>query len=145
MPSISVIPPKLNNENPLPFVNAGMVRWRPIIQNEIQPPSRFKNGVANSQRCVRVSDLDVVGHDGHHHTFFEMLGNWSFNNTYGRKESCSMAWELLTKHYELSPNKLFVTYFGGCKELGLLPDLETKEIWSQIGICLIILHYHYHR
>ena len=55
-----------------------------------------------------------------------------------------MAWELLTKHYELSPNKLFVTYFGGCEELGLLPDLETKEIWSQIGISLITLHYHYH-
>ena len=52
VPSISVIPPKLNNENPLPFVNAGMVRWRPIIQNEIQPPARFKKGVANSQRSL---------------------------------------------------------------------------------------------
>lgn len=124
VPSGSVIPPTFRNSNTLPFVNAGMVRWRPIFMNEIQPPERFKNGIANSQKCIRVGgkacDLSQVGHDGSHHTFFEMLGNWAFNGSYGRERACGMAWELLTKVYQLPPDRLFVTYFGGCDKLGKL-------------------------
>ena len=136
VPSSSVIP-KYNNRNQLPFVNAGMIKWRPIFQNEIKPPPRFKNGIANSQKCIRVGgkscDLETVGHDGHHHTFFEMLGNWSFNDSYGRKRSCQMAYDLLTKVYEIPESKLFVTYFDGCGQLGLPPDEETRETWREIG------------
>ena len=114
-----------------------MIKWRPIFQNEIKPPPRFKNGIANSQKCIRVGgkscDLETVGHDGHHHTFFEMLGNWSFNDSYGRKRSCQMAYDLLTKVYEIPESKLFVTYFDGCGQLGLPPDEETRETWREIG------------
>ena len=98
----------------------------------------FLDKFYTTYRCVRVGgkdcDLEAVGHDGHHHTFFEMMGNWSFNGTYGRKESCAKAWELITTNYELPTDKLFVTYFGGCDELGLGQDLETKETWLELGV-----------
>ena len=143
VPSSSIIPKKFKNENPtsqnqLPFVNAGMVRWRPIFLNKIPLPERFAGGVANSQKCIRIGgkncDLEEVGYDGHHHTFFEMLGSWAFNGAYGRDKSCQMAWQMLTKIYEIPQNKLFVTYFGGCDQFGLPPDHETKETWLQLGI-----------
>lgn len=138
VPSSSVLPTKWRNQTPLPFVNAGMVQWRPLFTNEILVPSRFENGVANCQKCVRVGgklcDLDNVGHDGHHHTFFEMLGSWAFNNTYGRGRAIQLAWKLLTEGYGLPPDRLYVTYFGGCEKLGLPPDLSTKEEWLNLGL-----------
>lgn len=138
VPSSSVIPPKWRNVSPLPFVNAGMVRWRPLFMNELQAPKRFANGVANSQKCIRVGgkncDLESVGYDGHHLTCFEMLGNWSFNGSYDREKSIQMAWKLLTDIYQLPKNRLFVTYFNGCDQLGLKADMETKEIWSSLGL-----------
>ena len=89
-------------------------------------------------RCIRVGgrncDLQQIGHDGHHLSYFEMLGNWSFNGSYGRKRSISLAWNLLTDVYKLPPERLFVTYFNGCEKMGLLPDYETKEIWQSIGV-----------
>ena len=91
-----------------------------------------------SQKCVRVGgklcDLDQVGHDGHHHTFFEMLGSWAFNNTYGRAQSIQLAWKLLTEGYGLSKDRLYVTYFGGCQRLGLPADTATKEEWLALGL-----------
>lgn len=138
VPSSSIIPTKWRNQSPLPFVNAGMVRWRPLFTNEIALPSRFESGVVNSQKCVRVGgklcDLDQVGHDGHHHTFFEMLGSWAFNNTYGRGQSIQLAWKLLTEGYGLSKDRLYVTYFGGCEKLGLPADIATKEEWLALGL-----------
>ena len=138
VPSSSVIPTKWRNVQPLPFVNAGMVKWRPIFMNEIKSPQRFENGVANSQKCIRVGgrncDLEQVGHDGNHLTYFEMLGNWAFNGSYGREKSIKMAWETLTSIYELPEDRLYVTYFKGCDKLGLPPDLKTKEIWQSLGV-----------
>ncbi|CAG2113246.1 unnamed protein product, partial [Medioppia subpectinata] len=88
-------------------------------------------------KCIRVGgkhcDLTTVGTDGRHHTFFEMLGNWSFGD-YHKKESCRMAWDLLTQVFKLDVNRLVVTYFGGDKQLGLEPDFETRDIWLQIGL-----------
>ncbi|XP_063228280.1 alanine--tRNA ligase, mitochondrial [Bacillus rossius redtenbacheri] len=116
------------------FVNAGMNQFKGVFLGQRAPPCPT---VVNSQKCIRVggkhSDLDLVGSDGYHHTFFEMLGNWSFND-YFKMEACQMAWELLTGPFCISPDRLYVTYFSGDNSMGLEPDLETKHIWRSIGV-----------
>lgn len=93
--------------------------------------------VANSQKCIRVggkhNDLTIVGTDSYHHTFFEMLGNWSFGD-YFKKEACEMGWKLLTEVYKIPKERLYVTYFSGEKTSGLKADLECREIWLQLGV-----------
>ncbi|XP_066152108.1 alanine--tRNA ligase, mitochondrial isoform X1 [Euwallacea fornicatus] len=117
----------------VPFVNAGMNQFKGIFLGTQTP--HFTR-VANSQKCIRVggkhNDLNVVGKDGYHHTFFEMMGNWSFGD-YFKEEACRMAWELLTQIYKIPPSKLYITYFSGDK-LGLDSDIETKDIWRRIGV-----------
>ena len=93
--------------------------------------------MANSQKCIRIggkhSDLEDIGKDTYHHTFFEMLGNWSFG-TYGKEETCSMALDLLVNVYRLEVDALYFTYFGGDEKLGLEADYETKSIWLRLGV-----------
>ncbi|RLU15066.1 hypothetical protein DMN91_012953 [Ooceraea biroi] len=118
----------------LAFINAGMNQFKGIFLNYYEPPA---TKVANSQKCIRVggkhNDLSVVGTDTHHHTFFEMLGNWSFGD-YLKEDACSYAWNLLTNVYNIPKECLYVTYFGGNKELGLEPDLECKDVWLRLGL-----------
>jgi len=119
-----------HNDPTLTFVNAGMCQFKGAILGTDAPPDKR---VANAQKCIRMSDLSVVGRDGSHHTFFEMLGAWSFND-YFRQEAISMAWQLVTGPLALPPERLYVTYFGGCDHLGLPPDEETRALWLETGI-----------
>ncbi|XP_027202959.2 alanine--tRNA ligase, cytoplasmic-like [Dermatophagoides pteronyssinus] len=130
----------LQNDQSLLFVNAGMNQFKSIFMennDDLNEQLKRLRRVVNSQKCIRVGgkhcDLETVGKDFTHHTFFEMLGNWSFND-YFKQDACRMAWNLLTKIYCIDPKRLFVTIFAGNESLGLETDLETYEIWRSIGV-----------
>lgn len=125
VPSSSLVP---GGDSTLLFTNAGMVQFKDVFLGTDQRP--YTRAV-NSQKCLRVSgkhnDLEQVGRDDTHHTFFEMLGNWSFGDYY-KEEAISWAWELLTEVWKLPKDKLWATYFKD--ELNEIPeDLEAAEIW----------------
>lgn len=130
VPSSSVVAPIESN---LMFTNAGMNQFRKIFLGE---PTDLRC-VVNSQKCIRVSgkhnDLADVGHDGTHHTFFEMLGHWSFNGSVSKFQASQQAWNLLTEVFRIPRDRLFVTYFGG-DESNLPADDEAKRIWQDIGL-----------
>jgi alanyl-tRNA synthetase len=120
VPSASLIPA---SDPTLLFTNAGMVPFKNIFLGIEQPTQRR---VVDSQKCLRVSgkhnDLEEVGRDTYHHTFFEMLGNWSFGDYY-KKEAILWAWELLTNVWRLPKDKLWATVYT--------TDDEADEWWRK--------------
>lgn len=136
VPSSSVIP---HSDPTLLFANAGMNQYKPIFLGTVDPSSSFATlkRATNSQKCIRAggkhNDLEDVGRDSYHHTFFEMLGNWSFGD-YFKKGAIEYSWDLLTNVYGIPKDRLYVTYFGGDEKAGLEPDLEAKEYWREVGV-----------
>jgi len=127
VPSMSLIP---IDDPTLLFTNSGMVQFKDVFLGIGKRPY---TRVADSQKSMRVAgkhnDLDDVGRDGSHHTFFEMLGNWSFGDYY-KREAVSWAWQLLTEAWGLLPDRLWATCFED--EQGLIPrDDEAADIWRQ--------------
>ena len=112
------------NDPSLLFVNAGMVQFKSIFLGIEKSP--YKCAVS-CQKCMRAggkhSDLENVGHTARHHTFFEMLGNFSFGD-YFKKEAILFSWELLTEHFKLPKDKLYVSVYE--------EDDETAELWSDL-------------
>ena len=119
--SVPVVP---QDDPTLLFINAGMNQFKDILLGKKSPPY---NRAVNSQKCIRVSgkhnDLEEVGHDTYHHTFFEMLGNWSFGDYY-KREAISWAWELCTDIWKLPKINLFATVFED--------DEESANLWAEI-------------
>ena len=113
----------------LMFTNAGMVQFKDVFTGAEQ---RAYRRAATSQKCLRVSgkhnDLENVGPSPRHHTFFEMLGNFSFGD-YFKADAIPFAWELLTKEWKLDASRLYATVFRG--EAGIPRDDEAYSIWRK--------------
>ena len=125
--------PLLSQDDPtLLFTNAGMNQFKDVFLGTGRRP--YSRAV-DTQKCLRVSgkhnDLEEVGFSPNHHTFFEMLGNWSFGD-YFKKEAIAWAWELLTDVWQLPKDRMWATVFGGDEEDGLEADVEAEKLWSLV-------------
>jgi alanyl-tRNA synthetase len=131
IPSSPIVP---IGDDTLLFANAGMNQFKDIFLGLVSPECRR---AVNSQKCLRVSgkhnDLEEVGKDTYHHTFFEMLGNWSFND-YFKAEAISWAWELLTKVWSINADHLWATVFGGSEKDNLPIDDEARKLWAEVTL-----------
>ena len=124
-------PMVIKNDPTLMFTNAGMNQFKDIFLGNSAP--KFPRAT-DAQKCLRVSgkhnDLEAVGHDGRHHTMFEMLGNWSFGD-YFKDEAIDWAWELLTEVYKIDASILYATVFQGDEADGTTLDQDARRAWMR--------------
>ena len=125
--------PLLPQDDPtLLFTNAGMNQFKDVFLGTGRRP--YSRAV-DTQKCLRVSgkhnDLEEVGFSPNHHTFFEMLGNWSFGD-YFKEEAIAWAWELLTDVWQLPKDRMWATVFGGDEKDGLEADVEAEKLWTRV-------------
>ena len=129
VPSSPIVP---IGDQTLLFANAGMNQFKDIFLGLSVPSCRR---AVNSQKCLRVSgkhnDLEEVGHDNYHHTFFEMLGNWSFDD-YFKAETIEWAWQLFTDVWGIDPSKLYATVFAGDAHDNLPEDSVAANLWTKV-------------
>ena len=122
VPSSPLVP---QNDPTLMFTNAGMVQFKNVFTGS---EKRSYSQAVTAQKCVRAggkhNDLDNVGYTARHHTFFEMLGNFSFGD-YFKERAIELAWELITKEYGISPHRLLVTVYS--------EDVEAFDLWRKIA------------
>ena len=128
VPSAPIV---VKNDPTLLFTNSGMNQFKDYFLGNQQPKY---SKIADTQKCLRVSgkhnDLEEVGVDTYHHTMFEMLGNWSFGD-YFKAEAIEWSWELLTKVYQLDPNRLYVTVFEGDASENIPVSKVALEEWKK--------------
>src|SRR5690606_18392396 len=128
VPSASLMPDAPN----LLFTNAGMNQFVPYFLGDRDAPYAR---AADTQKCIRAggkhNDLDDVGHDAYHQTFFEMLGNWSFGD-YFKKEALEWSWELLTEIWKMPAERLYATVYQPGEGDPAEFDHEAYEIWKAI-------------
>ena len=114
------------------FTNAGMNQFKDVF---LATGTRPFNRAVNSQKCIRAggkhNDLEDVGRDTFHHTFFEMLGNWSFGD-YFKAEAIEWAWDLLTNVWGLEKDRLYATVFAGDTKDGLEADTDAEQLWTSV-------------
>jgi alanyl-tRNA synthetase len=127
-PSGSLIPPEWDRSTLL--TSAGMQPLMPFFLGREQPPAPLLTTV---QKCFRTPDIDEVGLDGHHLTFFEMLGNFSFGQ-YFKEGAIDLAWEFVFDHLKIDRERFWVSVFAGDPELGLGPDEEAIRLWEAKGL-----------
>jgi alanyl-tRNA synthetase len=127
-PSAPLIPPPWDRSTLL--VSAGMQPLMPYFLGRETPPAQLLTTV---QKCFRTPDIDEVGLDGYHLTFFEMMGNFSFGQ-YFKEGAIELAWEFVTEHLKIDLDRLWVSVFAGDPELGLAEDKDAIRLWKQIGM-----------
>ncbi|MCX6749332.1 MAG: alanine--tRNA ligase-related protein, partial [Candidatus Pacearchaeota archaeon] len=127
IPSESLIP---KNDPTVLFTTAGMHPLTPYLLGQKHPLGKR---LTNVQKCIRTTDIDEVGGDAYHHTFFEMLGNWSLGD-YFKEDAIKFSWEFLTskKWLDLDKNKIAVSCFAGDKDAP--KDEESAKVWLSLGI-----------
>jgi alanyl-tRNA synthetase len=127
-PSAPLIPPPEDTSTLL--TSAGMQPLMPYFLGQKTPPATL---LATAQKCFRTPDIDEVGLDGYHLTFFEMMGNFSFGQ-YFKEGAIELAWEFVTEHLSIDLDRLWVSIFAGDPELGLAQDDEALRLWERIGM-----------
>ena len=127
LPSAPLIPPP--DDPTTLLISAGMQPLKPYFLGAKEPPATL---LTTYQKCFRATDIEEVGLDGYHLSFFEMMGNFSIGE-YFKEGAVELAWELLNEHLRIDLDRMWVSVFGGDPGLGLGEDGVAIAAWEQVG------------